>query len=149
MVCSISQGTSLTPPFNLVFFPQRQAAWVPRHAISATKGLAWGPHDTATTLEKTKKTMGSVRFGWGQYPKKLRESESGKKKNGADRFFDWNPSELHVQGSQWLQVFPYFGGRLFPKRTFPITNISPPETNSDEKKSTCPFEVRPENSGAL
>lgn len=72
-----------------------------------------------------------------------------KKKNGADRFFDWNPSELHVQGSQWLQVFPYFGGRLFPKRTFPITNISPPETNSDEKKSTCPFEVRPENSGAL
>ena len=80
MVCSISQGTSLTPPFNLVFFPQRQAAWVPRHAISATKGLAWGPHDTATTLEKTKKTMGSVRFGWGQYPKKLRESESGKKK---------------------------------------------------------------------
>ena len=140
MVCSISQGTSLTPPFNLVFFPQRQAAWVPRHAISATKGLAWGPHDTATTLEKTKKTMGSVRFGWGQYPKKLRESGIWKKKNGADRFFWLESFRTSCSGGSMASGFPLLWGKAFSEAYLPYHyHFAPQNYNRDEKKLYLSF----------
>ena len=122
-------NTSLQP----VFFPQRVGRLSTSTCNICYQGFGlrtpWHCHHLK---KKQKKTMRIVCFGWVNTQKKTKGIEvwkptpPPKQKNGADSFFDWNPSELHVEGSQGLQVFPYLGGRLFPKGTFPITTTSPP-----------------------
>lgn len=126
MVCSISQGTSLTAPFNLVFSSTEK-----RRLSTATCNICYQGFGLRTPwhchhLRKNKKNNGNRLFWLGQYPKKLRESKSGKpppnkKMELTDFLIGILPN--FMLGSRWLQVFPYFGEGFFrsvPSLSLPL-----------------------------